>query len=119
MAFLTHHGTGQRSDLGFVPLRRAAASAVAWRSPGAIRLGGIDLEWLENRPTSEGVLEVLHPLIEEARAPLVFKSDRGSVFTAHATGDVLNSQRDHSSLVAAAERGGEVCGGFLLFFLMI
>jgi transposase InsO family protein len=88
-----------------------ALSELTWRLPGAVwamdhteapdrspiiavrdLASGQVLEWLESRPTSEGVLEVLHPLIEEAGAPLVFKSDRGSAFTAHATEEFLNSR---------------------------
>ena len=90
--------------------RDHALSELSWRLPGAVwamdhteapdrspiiavrdLASGQVLEWLGSRPTSEGVLEVLHPLIEEAGAPLVFKSDRGSAFTAHATEEFLNS----------------------------
>ena len=90
--------------------REHAHAELTWRLPGAVwamdhteapdrspiiavrdLASGQVLEWLGSRPTSEGVLEVLHPLIEEAGAPLVFKSDRGSAFTAHATEEFLNS----------------------------
>lgn len=91
--------------------REHALSDLTWRLPGAVwamdhteapdrspiiavrdLASGEVLEWLMNRPTSEDVIAVLHPLIEEAGAPLVFKSDRGSAFTGELMRAFFNSR---------------------------
>lgn len=91
--------------------REHALSELTWRLPGAVwamdhteapdrspiiavrdLASGQVLEWAENRPTQEDVIAILRPHINEAGAPLILKSDRGSAFTGELMTAFLNSR---------------------------